>query len=77
MLLAAGLPLFQQGSGINTVIYYSSQVHTFCPMSASASSLGISMQQPQLTLMLSEIYPLHMLALSYKAHAPPIVIELL
>ena len=26
MLLAAGIPLFQQGSGINTVIYYSSQV---------------------------------------------------
>lgn len=29
MLLAAGLPLFQQGSGINTVIYYSSQVNAF------------------------------------------------
>lgn len=28
MLLAAGLPLLQQASGINTVIYYSSQVHS-------------------------------------------------
>src|SRR5690242_18520116 len=46
MLLAAGLPLLQQASGINSVIFYSSSVSTvvclFFAVSCSALSLVLS-----------------------------------
>ena len=45
MLLAAGLPLLQQGSGINTVILYSSQVpisrHMHCPPAGGVGPVSI------------------------------------